>query len=227
MSTATAAPSVARKGNTYQRYDPARIVARMTEQEYFAWEETQLERHDFRKGEVITVAGGSPEHNSITTDTIVALTLALRTAGNACEVYNSDQKVCLRDQLYCYPDITVVCGVAQFNANGVLLNPALIIEVLSPSTEREDRTDKFRDYQQIQSLSHYILIEQDRVSVMHYEKIVGGLWAIVGDYIRLDESLQLNLDGTVSTVPLTAIYRRVITADVDETATDEPESIEE
>src|SRR5262245_15374592 len=124
MSTATVAPSVAGKGNTYRRYDPARIVARMTAEEYFAWEETQLERHDYREGEVITVAGGSPEHNSITTDTIVALTLALRTAGNACEGYNSDQMVCLRDQLYCYPDISVVCGAARFSANGVLLNPA-------------------------------------------------------------------------------------------------------
>jgi Uma2 family endonuclease len=148
MSVSTAAPSIARKGNTYRRYDPARIAARMTEEEYFAWEETQLERHDFREGKVITVAGGSPEHNSISTDTVVALTLALRNAGNACEVYNSDQKVCLRDQVYCYPDIAVVCGAARFSTNGLLLNPAFIIEVLSPSTEREDRTDKFRDYQQ-------------------------------------------------------------------------------
>src|SRR5690349_11653887 len=113
----------------------------MTVDEYVTFERAAKEKHEFREGVVIRVAGGSPEHNMICMDTAGALSNALKAAGGKCDVLGSDQKVHVSDSLYLYPDLTVVCGAAQFDDRDALRNPVALIEVLSPSTEREDRTD--------------------------------------------------------------------------------------
>ena len=84
------------------------------------------------------------------------------------------------------------------------------MEVLSPSTQADDRTDKFREYQQITTLRHYILIDESRVAVTHFEKLAVGLWATVGDFRWQDDVLKIILGEAAVTVPLSQVYRRVV-----------------
>ena len=211
MPTITSVPSPSSSGRVvyYLRHDPSRVVGTMTTEEYIVFERAASERYEYIHGRVVQVSGGNPEHNMISLDMAYILMSLLRASRSICDVLGSDQKVYVSEDLYLYPDVTVVCGNAQFDHRDMLRNPALIVEVLSPSTEKEDRTDKFRDYQTIESLRHYVLIEQDRVSITHYEKIAGGLWAIVGDYTQLTEGWKLTIADTAITIPLAEIYRRV------------------
>lgn len=147
---------------------------------------------------------------------------AFDAVGANCEVYGSNQKVYINRQRSYYPDVTVVCGEAQFDERDMLRNPAVIVGVLSPSTAAFDRGEKFEKYQTLGSLQHYILIEQNRISVPHYEKIAGNVWAIVGTHTVLTESLTIALEEVSVQAALSAIYRRValesLSADEDDTA---------
>ncbi|GAB4459592.1 MAG: Uma2 family endonuclease [Armatimonadaceae bacterium] len=203
------------------RDESALLVGTMTLAEYLAHEQATGERHEFLEGQVFRMPGGSPTHNMIVVDTTVALSIALQRAGVG-DVLGSDQKVAVGGTRYRYPDVTVIGTEPQFDENNALLNPVLLVEVLSPSTEREDRTDKFRDYQQLRSLRHYILIEQDRVSVTHFEKMMGELWAIVGDYTEISANLQIRVSDVPVSVPLASVYRRASLASAAEE--NEPEA---
>ncbi|MES2462022.1 MAG: Uma2 family endonuclease [Armatimonadota bacterium] len=192
------------------RHDPSRVVGRMTLDEYVAFERDSLEKHEFLDGEVVRMAGGSPEHNLISANTLRSFGNALESVGANCDVYGSDQKLYISPKLAYYPDITVVCGEAHFDERDMLRNPAVVVEVLSSSTAAFDRGEKFEKYQTLPSLQHYILIEQDRISVTHFEKIAGNLWAIVGTHTALTENLTLNLGEIAFQTDLSAIYRRII-----------------
>ena len=189
----------------------SRYVGFMTAAEYFAWERQDAtnQRYEFAAGKVFAVAGASPEHNHICFATARAFDGRLEAAGVNCATMVADQKVYVRPGRYIYPDALIVCGDEQYDDNDALRNPFVAIEVLSPSTQVSDRTDKLREYKQIETLRHYILIEQDRPSVMHYEKLPSGLWAVVGDYTDLADALRLTLSGAEITVPLARVYRRV------------------
>ena len=181
----------------------------MSPDEYLALERRGEVRLEYVEGAVIKVAGGGPEHNLIGANTLRSVGDSLETIGADCAVYGSDQKIAIAARLYRYPDVVVACGDIQIDTRDALQNPILIVEVLSPSTEREDRTDKFRDYQRITSLRHYILIDQQRPYVTHFEKLAQGKWAIMGEYTNLAESLVLTINNHEVTVPLAAIYRRI------------------
>lgn len=191
------------------RHDPARVIGRMTMDEYVAFERDSLEKHELMDGEVVRMAGGSPEHNRISFDAGRTFAEVFDSANVNCDVYGSDQKVFITRKLAYYPDVTFVCGEAQFDERDMLRNPAAIIEVLSPSTAAFDRGQKFEKYRTLESLQNYILIEQDRISVTHFEKIAGNLWAIVGTHTALTESLTVTLGEMSVQAELSAIYRRV------------------
>lgn len=209
MSVADATPLSTRKPAPYQRFDPSRVVGWMTLEEYIAFERHSGIRCEYIEGKVIEVSGGSLEHSRIAENTKRALGNALETAGADCDIYGSDQKIRIHERLYRYPDGAIVCGQSYADPIEALQNPILIFEVLSPSTEREDHTDKFDDYQRVESLRHYVLIDQYRPRVTHFEKIAGGIWAIVGIHTDLMESLSLTLDNQTFSIPLSAIYRRI------------------
>lgn len=193
----------------YRRYEMADLVGTMTEEEFSAFDLRSREKHQLIQGKVVRMPGSSPEHNMILMDTCIELGNLLAASMTGCEVLGSDQKVYVSPQTIFYPDVIVVCGEPQFDHLDALRNPTGIFEVLSPSTEKGDRADKFYDYQKIESLQHYILVEQDRIFVTHYEKIPGGLWAIVGTHTESSDSLKLNLSGKEIAVSLARIYRRV------------------
>lgn len=198
----------------YRRHDTARLVGRMTREEFLRFEQTTPEKHQYIEGEAVLMPGSSPEHNLIQADLQFEIELALRGANSACGVIGSDQKIYINDRTILYPDIAVFCGSPQFDHFNALRNPTVVVEVLSPSTEKEDRTDKFTDYQKIASLQHYILVEQERVLVTHYAKTADGVWAIIGTYSDRAETLTLNLSDVSIGVPVSAIYRRVVFTDL-------------
>jgi Uma2 family endonuclease len=130
----------------------------ITVEEYLAQEETALERHEYFGGEVFLMAGGTPTHSIINT--------LLR--GSKCRTFDSNQAIRTSPEgLYTYADVVVACADRQFDGN-LLLNPVLIVEVLSPTTEVYDRGRKFELYQQILSFQEHLLIAQDRPSVIRY-----------------------------------------------------------
>ncbi len=145
-----------------------------TPEEYLAFERAAKTKHEYLDGQIYAMAGGSPLHNQICFNTNVAIGMQIR--GTECIGYTSDQKIRtdLMD-LFSYPDLTIVCGQPIFHDKhkDVILNPKVIIEVLSPSTEDHDRSQKLTRYQNIKSLSDYILISQNSPAVEHFVRQKG------------------------------------------------------
>lgn len=152
---------------------------RLTEVEYLAAERGARERSEFLRGETFALAGGSREHARLSRNLLSTLHAALR--GTGCEAFGSDLRVTLpRGGFYAYPDVSVVCGEARFEDASLdtLLNPTLLIEVLSPSTEGYDRGLKFELYRKIESLREYALVAQDRAYVERHVRQAGGAWLL-------------------------------------------------
>ena len=152
---------------------------RYTVDEYLRIERNSTEKHEFRDGEIITMAGGSAEHSLITVNTLGELRQRLR--GKPCRVYDSNLRLRIARTLrYSYPDGIVICGETKFDpqdtSRTTATNPTLVIEVLSPSTEMFDRGEKFRRYLQLESLEEYVLIAQDEARIETYSRQAGGTW---------------------------------------------------
>jgi Uma2 family endonuclease len=162
---------------------------RWTAEEYLAFERTSEEKHEYLAGEVYLMTGASRNHNLITANLITTLSVQLR--GRQCEVYASDMRVSAADS-YTYPDVTVVCGQPKFEDDEVdtLLNPIVIIEVLSPSTENYDRGKKFQHYRALSSLQEYLLVSQDTPRIEYYTRHTGDQW-LFSDVTGLDSQLEL------------------------------------
>ena len=149
----------------------------ITPEEYLAAERKAECKSEYVNGEVFAMSGTSWEHGGI------ALNLSRRLdeqfENGQCKVRASELRVrAKRGGPYYYPDVVVVCGEPQFEDDefDTLLNPKVIFEILSPSTESYDRGKKFEMYRQLDSLAEYLLIGQDRVSVEHYVLQSGGHW---------------------------------------------------
>lgn len=141
----------------------------LTPEEYLAKERKALTKSEYRNGQIHAMPGASRKHNLITANTLVGLHIQLQ--NRVCEVYPSDMRVKVSPiGTYTYPDVVIVCDEPQFEDShfDTLLNPTVLIEVLSPSTAAYDRGDKFAAYQKLDSLCEYVLISQDSVCVEHY-----------------------------------------------------------
>lgn len=150
-----------------------------TPQEYLLWEETQPTRHEYLNGQIFAMAGASPEHNDIVANLLGALGNQLR--DKPCRARGLDQRVKIPETgLYTYPDALVVCGRPEYEDEKrlTLLNPTVIVEVLSDSTESYDRGKKFRHYRSIPSFQDYLLVAQDTVWVEHYVRSSEGGWIL-------------------------------------------------
>jgi Uma2 family endonuclease len=151
----------------------------LTPQEYLALERKSNHKSEYWGGEIFAMAGASERHNLVATNVIVTLGTQLR--GRNCRVYPSDMRVRVpATGLYTYPDVVVVCGKPQFedNENDTLLNPTIIIEVLSKSTEGYDRGRKFQNYRSLDSLTEYILIAQDAYRIEQYVRQPDNQWLL-------------------------------------------------
>ena len=152
------------------------LKQRLTAEEYLALERAAATRSEFINGEMLAMAGGSPAHSLITTNLTIALGTRLR--GGSCRAYNSELRVNVSSTgLYTYPDLTVVCEEPRFVRDehlDTLVNPTVLVEVLSPSTEAYDRGAKFAHYQRLESLQEYVLVAQDQPRVERFARRPGA-----------------------------------------------------
>ena len=175
-------------------------------EEYLRMERKSQERHEYYRGEVFAMSGASREHNLIAQNT--SRSLGNQLDDRPCEVYQSDMRVKVSPTgLYTYPDVVVVCGEPQFEDAELdtLLNPTVIIEVLSESTEKYDRSKKFQHYRNVASLQEYVLIAQDEVHVEQFTK-QGEQW-VYADASKPDDVFTLPSIGC--TLALSAVYKKV------------------
>lgn len=145
-------------------------VKRISVEEYLLAERKSELKHEFYDGEVFAMSGGSYAHARIANN--IASELHLRLRGRPCQPLGSDMRVMTPSGLFTYPDVSIHCGPPQFlkNTTDTLTNPRVLVEVLSPSTERYDRGKKFEKYRSIPSLMEYVLVSQDRVAVEHFRR---------------------------------------------------------
>ncbi|MYH83425.1 Uma2 family endonuclease [Candidatus Poribacteria bacterium] len=178
----------------------------LTPEEYLAFERKAATKHEYLNGQIVAMSGASFAHNFITVN--IATHLNIQLMNGECRVATSDMRVKVTEiDSYFYPDVVVVCGepVPEDNVFDTLLNPTVIVEVLSPSTETYDRGEKFEHYQQIDSLKDYILISQDKIHVEHYCR-QGSRW-LQTEFQELSDVLSLrSIDCELR---LQDVYRRV------------------
>ena len=162
----------------------ARDLRHMTYLEYVAFEEASATKHEWIDGVVYARSGGSPEHSRLQARVIVALTVAL--AGKPCAPFTSDLRVFVAGaKRTTYPDVTVICDQIERAENDphAATNPTVLVEVLSPKSEADDRGEKWALYQRISSLKHYVLVAQHRPRIevfsrtelgWHYAEFLAG-----------------------------------------------------
>lgn len=183
---------------------------RYTVEEYFQIDEASETRHEYVDGRVYDMAGGTDRHSHITVNLIGLLWTRLR--GKPCQGRDGNFRVRYGRQVrYGYPDALIFCGPPRFDekarSNTTLLNPTVLFEVLSESTEAYDRGKKFEYYREIESLAEYVLIAQERPSVQVYRRDPSGIWAIQPPYHGLMSSVPLVSAGIE--LPLSELYAGV------------------
>lgn len=174
---------------------------------YLAFDQESAEKNEFIGGDVYLMAGASTNHNIVVANIIIALGTQLRE--RPCIVFPSDMRVKISDlDDYAYPDVSVVCGSPEIERRQgeTLLNPTLLIEVLSPSTEAHDRGRKAKDYRTISSLQEYVLISQDAPQLEHYVRQENGRWLLT-ERSGMDTSIELPATGC--TLALADVYAKV------------------
>lgn len=152
----------------------------LSEAEYLDMERASSVKHEYYGGAIFAMGGASEAHNLIASNLNASLHSQLR--GRGCRISPSDMRLkVLQSGLYTYPDLSVVCGPPEFaspSRRDTLVNPLLIVEILSPSTERYDRGEKFQHYRGVPSLQEYLLVAQDRMRIEQYVRQADGLWLL-------------------------------------------------
>ena len=193
---------------------------RLTPEEYIAFErkappDSEISRYEYLNGELIAMSGASREHNLISNNISSELRNLLK--GSGCETYASDMRVSAPlTSSYFYPDVVVVCEEPRFEDEvfDILLNPIILVEVLSPSTEAYDRGEKFSHYRHLASLQEYVLVSQDKVLVERYRRpekhetasVTTEDWIFTA-FQALEDMLPLT--SIQCELPLQEIYERV------------------
>jgi Uma2 family endonuclease len=182
-------------------------VKKVTPQEYLELEESATEKHEYRDGEIVKIAGGTTNHNAIVVALVAYLFFGLQ--GQDVRVFSGDVRLWISSKnTFTYPDVMVVCGDVGYHDNrqDTIVNPMLIIEVLSNSTKGYDKTDKFDAYRSLPSFTEYIAIDQYRYAVEQYVKTDDNQWVIT--YHESENSV-LELSSIDVAIKLTDIYANV------------------
>ncbi len=186
-----------------------------TVEEYLAFEREALEKHEYIDGEIVplheqreitAMAGASRRHNLISGNFFGEIRNQLK--GKSCEIYPNDMRVRMSANRYSYPDVVVVCGEPQFADDefDVLLNPTVLVEVLSSSTRFRDKTEKLEDFRKLESLKECLLIEQDKIFIEHYIKQTPNQW-LLRIYENAEE--KVNLESIGCEISVSDIYLQV------------------
>lgn len=173
-----------------------------TWEEYLALEARSEERYEYHDGEIVAMAGASNQHNEIITNTTLALKPGALAQG--CKYFAETTKL-FRHQSprYLYPDAMVTCPPLDLQAKNGVRSPLLVVEVLSDSSRRKDRSFKLREYLGLPSLHHYLLVEQEYVEVQHFQRAGADSWHI---HFYDDLAQGIDLPELALTLPLAALY---------------------
>ena len=175
--------------------------------EYLDLEKSAIERHEYINGAIRPMAGGSPRHNTIKVNLIIALGLALK--NTSYRVFDSDQRIWIPEtSRFTYPDVTVVQEpiIVSDQDETALTNPLLITEVLSESTRNYDRSEKFVNYRSLPSFQEYLLIEQDRVQIEQHIKQDDHHWLLI---LHDDISDTISLGSVGVEIAIADLYNRI------------------
>lgn len=181
--------------------------SRYTPEEYLAIERNSDVKSEYFGGEIFAMSGASERHNLITANILAALHTQFR--GRPCKVYSSDMRVRVSSTgLYTYSDVVALCGKARFDdeQKDTLLNPGVIIEVLSKSTEAYDRGEKSEHYRKIDSLTEYLMVSQEKHHVDHYVRQPDNNW-LLSEAASLED--KINLPSINCILALNEIYDKV------------------
>ena len=179
----------------------------ITPEEYLELERQAPFKSEYVNGEMFAMAGARENHALLVTNLVRELSQKLRRG--PCRVYSSDMRVCVSPTgRYTYPDVVVTCQKPQFldETNDTLMNPTLLIEVLSPSTQDYDRGGKFQSYRTLASLEEYLTVAQDQVHIEQWHRQPDGRW-ILTEYKAASSEIQLESLGV--SVALADIYENV------------------
>lgn len=177
-------------------------------EEYLAQEDESLERHEYLNGQIFAMAGGTPAHSDIGVNILTEFRNRLR--GRGCKVRGSDMRIRTDiSGLFSYADAVVSCGDDLIEDN-TLLNPLVIVEVLSKSTEGYDRGKKFEEYRHIKSFREYLIVAQNRPYVEHHVRADDRVWTM-SEFSSLDDILRLSTLGIE--LPLSEIYSEILFVD--------------
>jgi Uma2 family endonuclease len=179
----------------------------VTPEEYLEYERAAQYKNEYFDGEIYAMTGASRKHNLIAGNVFAELKRQLR--GKPCEAYISDMRVRIPSaNIYTYPDVVVVCGEPEFEDADVdtLLNPTLLVEVLSKSTASYDRSVKSGYYRTLPSLAEYLLVAQDESHVVQHTKQADGRW-LLADIRGAEGRVELASVGCV--LSLADVYERV------------------
>ncbi len=178
-----------------------------TPEEYLELEITSETRNEYRNGEIIPMTGGTPDHNKISGNLYIILTLALRR--KPYETFHVDQRLWIPAvSLYTYPDVMVLQKPLELQTGrkDTVLNPCFIAEVLSKSTQNYDRIEKFASYRTIPTFQEYLLIDQYRIHVEHYVKTAVNQW-IFSEYD--DPNINLSLSNFETQILIADLYENI------------------
>lgn len=180
---------------------------KLTPQDYLAFERKSEIKHEYFDGEIFAMAGAKRNHNIVNQNLNGLIWQHLK--NKDCESYSGDMRVFVPETgLYTYPDLVVVCGEPQFQDDvlDTLLNPTLLVEVLSESTEGYDRGKKFQHYRSIESLQEYVLVSQDEAWIEKYVKRGGGFW-MLSEAVGLDSSIEFS--SIECKIALSEVYDKI------------------
>ncbi len=177
---------------------------RFTIEEYLAFENASEEKHEYYDGEIFAMSGAKVDHNIISSNLSTELGQVLK--GKPCRPLGSDQRVYIpKNSLFTYPDISIVCGKVETKEDDEwnMLNPTVIIEILSPSTKNYDRGDKFKLYRDIPTLREYILVDSETIAIEAFRINDSGHWELE-EY--KDIQAILTIKAVQTEIPVSEIY---------------------
>lgn len=178
-----------------------------TDAEYLRIERQAVEKNELIGGRVVSMAGASENHNLISSN--LFLEIGIQTKNTACRAFSSDMRVKAKIGNFYYPDVVVVCGERKYgdSKKDILINPQVIIEVLSKTTKLKDRNQKLDSYMSLESLTDYVLVEQDAMRIEHFIKINEKEWVV---HLLTEVTESLFLKSIDCRIQLSEVYRDVI-----------------
>ena len=184
-------------------------IRQMTVEEYLTFDETSEFKNEYIDGEIIPMTGGTGNHGALIAYAIATLANALEDTD--CVVRSSDMRVRIDDSKYVYPDVSVVCGESIFEDENstILLNPTVVVEVTSPSSEVYDHVSKVEFYGTLPSIQGYLILDQKRVFAEWYTRTEDG-WHLQ-QFSDLDDAIQLGPLGC--SLSLAQVYRGIVFED--------------